>query len=224
MRTIFILLCIFGVTLSAKAQMFGKKWQQGSYYDTLGHKTAGLIAWSHPEKFSKDTGDHIFYKADNKGTKTQIETNLISSFTMGEDSFTVSHNKALYFAPVLKVLLNGNIKLYYWQAEVVNWKMAALGSLGAVGGALAGATTGAAAGAMAVPSTAAYFYGTDCNSLRLVTRKNFVEVMSRLLNDKPDAVAKITDKTFKMGDMDDLLNYYKTGKMPPKPYNPYDYN
>jgi hypothetical protein len=60
MRIILVLLCILSVTFSAKAQMFGREWVEGSYYDTTGRKTTGLIAWSAPDKLSKKPGDHIF--------------------------------------------------------------------------------------------------------------------------------------------------------------------
>lgn len=212
MRFVLLLICILSVTLSSNAQVFSKNWTSGNYYDTLGNKTSGLIAWSRPEKMSKDSGDHIFFKADKKAAKTTISVTQLSCFTMGTDSFTISHHKGLYYAPVLKVLNNGPVKLYYWSADVVNWGT----YFGAIGGAIAGAT---AKPSLAKGGNAAYFYGSNQDDLQLLTRKNFIDVMSSMLADKPEVVAKIKDKSFDIFLMDDLLTYYKTGEIP---YNPND--
>ena len=111
MRTILLLVCILSVTFSAKAQLFGKDWLKGSYYDTTGRKTSGLIAWSPPDKLSKKPGDHIFYKSSITGEKIRIESSTFSSFTMGTDSFVVSQINSINYAPVLRVLIDRPVKL-----------------------------------------------------------------------------------------------------------------
>ncbi|OKS87111.1 hypothetical protein [Mucilaginibacter polytrichastri] len=214
--SIFILFCIFSVTSTTKAQVFGRNWTKGSYYDTLGNKTTGLIAWQRPEKMSKDSGDYIYYKTEKNSDKIKIPTFRVSSFTMGTDSFTISHHKALYYAPVLKVLVNSPTKLYYWTAEVVNWGT----YFGAVGGVINAAVASPKAKSNLTKGfSAAYFYGSNPDTLQLITRKNFIEIMSSILADKPEVVAKIKDKSFDIFLMDDLLTYYHTGEIP---YNPND--
>ena len=207
MRTILLVLCILSVTLSAKAQ-FGKRWAAGNYYDTLGHKTAGFISWKAPEKLSKKPADHLFFKSNEKAGKNKIETSQLRSFTMGKDSFVVSQLKELNYAPVLQVVMDKPIKLYYWSAEIVNLPFAVLG---AVGGALAGGTV-----ISGMSSGKAYFYGQNCNELNTLTNKNFVDVMCNIMADKPDVVEIIKTKRFKLKDIDDLLTYYNTGLMPKK--------
>jgi hypothetical protein len=64
-----------------------------------------------------------------------------------------------------------------------------------------------------------YYYGISPDKVTKLEKKQFIEVMSIILADKPDVVAKIKDKTFRYGDMDDLINYYKTGQMPKKSYD-----
>ena len=43
MRKILLLLCILSITITAKAQLFGKNWKEGSYYDLRGTKHVGFI-------------------------------------------------------------------------------------------------------------------------------------------------------------------------------------
>jgi hypothetical protein len=134
---------------------------------------------------------------------------------MGTDSFAISHHKALYYAPVLKVLVNSPTKLYYWTADVVNWGT----YFGAVGGVIGAAVSSKAKSNLTKGFSAAYFYGSNPDTLQLITRKNFIEIMSNILADKPEVVARIKDKTFDIFLMDDLLTYYRTGEIP---YNPND--
>jgi hypothetical protein len=208
MRTILVFLCILSVTFSAKAQLFGKDWAEGNYYDSTGRKTTGLIAWSAPDKLSKKPGDHIFYKPTSAAEKVRIETSDITSFTMGSDSFVVSHISSINYAPVLRVLINRPIKLYYWSAHVTSIPVAALGALG---GALAGATviSGTSGGK-------AYLYGPDANNLTVVTRKNFIDAMCSIMSNRPEVTMQIINKTLRFADIDDLLILYRTGKMPQK--------
>jgi hypothetical protein len=48
MRSVLFFFSFVGMAFSVNAQMFGKDWGAGSYYDSLGHKTTGFIAWSTP--------------------------------------------------------------------------------------------------------------------------------------------------------------------------------
>ncbi len=216
MRFVFILLCIFSVTTPSSAQLFGRKYRMGNYYDTLNHKTAGLIAWSVPDKLSKKAGDYIYYKPDAKAKGVKLESFCLKSFTMESDSFVVSKNEHINYAPVLKVLLDGKLKIYYWSARVTSLPMALLG--GAVGAALTGGgtvLTGSSGGY-------AYFYGANPDSLNTITNKNFANVMTYIMDDKPEVVAKIKQDKLRLKDINDLLVFYKTGAMPAKePEYPY---
>jgi hypothetical protein len=59
-----------------------------------------------------------------------------------------------------------------------------------------------------------YYYGNNPDNLTELTRKDFMNVMSRVMADKPEVVAKIQKKDYRYGDMKDLLVYYYTGKEP----------
>jgi len=64
--------------------------------------------------------------------------------------------------------------------------------------------------------TTVYFYGEDPDSVTLIKHKNFIDVMSIILAAKPKLVAKIKDKTYTLGWMDEILEFYNTGKEPQK--------
>lgn len=210
MRAILLVICIFNVTLAANAQLFGKNWQEGSYYDTLGHKTTGLVAWSRPDKTSKTPGDHIFFKSGKKSDKLKIESSLISAFTMGADSFVVTHVMALQHAPFLQVCINRPVKLYFSDKSVMSVGGAILGGVagGAVGGILGGQAFSGEYGAPA------YYYGINPDELHLLTYDNFVTMMCKIMADKPDIVDKIKSKKFRHSNLKDLIIYYNTGTMP----------
>jgi hypothetical protein len=134
---------------------------------------------------------------------------MISSFTIETDSFVVSKNKALAPAPIMQVLLNTPVKLYHWQAEIINWPVLAFG---AIGGIIAGAPGVGMSG-----GSDAYFYGPDPERLNILTRKNFIQVLSDIMADKPELAEKIKNKKFRYRDMKDLQVFYTTGKLPEKP-------
>jgi hypothetical protein len=206
MRTILLVLCILSVTLTASAQF--RDWAEGSYYDTLGHKRTGLIAWHAPDKLSRKPGDHLFFKSNKKADKLRVESFGIRAFTMGKDSFVVSNDKSIDYAPVLQVLINRPTKLYYWSAKVTSLPLAILGGAGA-----------AVAGATVITSTSggvAYLYGTDADHLNVLTRKNFIDVMCEIMADRTEITQKIKNKELIFGDIHDLLVYYNTGILPKK--------
>ena len=64
-----------------------------------------------------------------------------------------------------------------------------------------------------------YYYGSNQDKVTKLEKKQFMEVMSNIMADKPEVVAKIKDKTFRYGDMEDLLTFYRTGQMPKRSYD-----
>ncbi len=207
MKKFLLLLFIFNITLSAEAQLFRKTWEKGSYIDSSGNHFSGLIYYSLPDaSVFKGKGDHLLYKTNTNADKQKIPSGQIKSFVIDTDSFTVSHSIVLEKFPFLQVMINHQTKLYY---SAIN-----SGSTPVLGAALIGGALGAAA--MHGKNASGYYYGTDEDHLNLLRGKNFVETMTMLMADKPEVVAKIKDKTFKLGSITDLLNYYKTGVLPKK--------
>lgn len=62
MKTLLLLFCIFSITQTAEAQLFGKDWAAGCYYDTSRHQFTGLLFHAQPEaSVFKGKGDHWFF-------------------------------------------------------------------------------------------------------------------------------------------------------------------
>ena len=55
-----------------------------------------------------------------------------------------------------------------------------------------------------------YYYGSDTSAMTELTKKNFIDILSEVMADQPDAVAKIKSKEYKIGDMEKLVTYYNS--------------
>jgi hypothetical protein len=212
MRKILLLLCILSITISAKAQLFGKSWKEGSYYGTDGKKYTGFISWeiASPSIF-KSKGDYIFFKPDKKADDLKINSIDLRAFTMRVDeetidSFTVSKNIIFEKASFLKVLIANDIKLYSW---VTTYKAPPTMTMSANGWMPDVSTLGR------YNTKISYFFGSDPENVTKLDKKNFIEAMSKIMANKPDAVARIKNKKLRYSNMDDLLYFYKYDIMPP---------
>ncbi|MBE9583852.1 hypothetical protein IM792_05285 [Mucilaginibacter sp. JRF] len=183
-------------TLSASAQ-----WKKGSYYDLNGNKNTGLI---------KRDEQHILYKPTKKDKEIKLTAAEMSGFTVEKDSFRVSHAPVFNQAVIVQVITNGPTKIYVSRPLVKKF------SKGSMVGGILGGETGAEIGghAGALKSYNGYYYGQDENSLSAITMQNFVDITSTIMADKPKVTAKIKDKTFRYGDMDELVILYNTGVEP----------
>lgn len=214
MKKFLLLLCILSITISAKAQLFGKNWKEGSYYDLQGTKHAGLISWTPPQlSFLKGKGDNIYYKKDKKSDDIKIKSVDLMAFNMKVDeetidSFIVSKNEKFEDAPFLNVVIAHDVKLYSWITAPPQ----------APGMGVGGMVMGVGRVTMGVGVSAGktiYFFGSDPENVTKLDKKNFIETMSKIMADKPETVARIKNKKLRYGDMDDLLYFYRFGLMPP---------
>jgi hypothetical protein len=55
---------------------------------------------------------------------------------------------------------------------------------------------------------AVYYYGSGTSDMVEITKQNFVTAMTEVLAAEPEAVKKVVDKKYKLGDMEALLKYY----------------
>jgi hypothetical protein len=194
MRQILLLICIFSITVTAKAQLLDN-WTEGSYYKPSGEKVTGFIAWVAPlRSFFKGNGDHIFFKTSKNASEIKLRDSEIKSFTMKTDSFVISHNENLRKAPFLQVLVNNQSKLYLSARNV-------------------SVSTGSRYG-MAFYDEFTYYFGNDPEHIIALDSENFIEFMSVIMSDKPDVVAKIADKTYKYRSIKKLITYYNNYKTP----------
>jgi hypothetical protein len=209
MRKILLLLCILSITLVAKAQfpslinksISSYRWAEGVYYDSLGTKHSGFITWEIPLIGNKL--DYIGFKPAKKADNVKIYSTALRSFVIGEDSIVTSNNVLFKKSPFLRVLINNSdtTKLY-------EYLVAHRGGSG---------TMGAGISASINYTTSTYYYGTNPDNPTKLDKKNFIETMSHIMADKPEAVARIKNKKLRYGDMNYLLYFYKYDVMPPAP-------
>jgi nucleoside-specific outer membrane channel protein Tsx len=210
MRKILLLLCILSITISAKAQfgslvtsMNSYNWAEGAYYDSTGSKHIGLINWEIPmSSIINNKITYIGFKPTKKADGVKIYATGLRSFVVGEDSIVVTGNELFKKSPFLKVLTNKDTtKLYEYLVAKRS------GS----------ATMGMGISAQFSYTTSTYYYGNNPDNLIKLDKKNFMEIMPRVMADKPEAVARIKNKKLRYGNMSDLLYFYKYDVMPPAP-------
>lgn len=60
-----------------------------------------------------------------------------------------------------------------------------------------------------------YYFSDDPDNIIELTKKNFIEIMSKIMSEKPELIERIKDKRLRIGDMDAVFYFYKYGLMPP---------
>lgn len=211
MRKISLIFFFLAASLLANAQS-QRKWFEGTVYHSSGEIYDGLISWAPPHKGEYEDGDQILYCADEKSEVFPIPYYKINSFVMGADSFVVSHNVLFKNSPFMIVAVDNPTKLFAVKTAKNGFPLI-INTGGFTGNVGMGVGVGTRIGA---GTKTTYYYGTNKDNVTKLDKKNFMEVMSAIMADKPEVVAKIKDKTFRYGDIEDLLNFYRTGEMPKK--------
>jgi len=212
MKTVLFSLFIFFLAFGAQAAKF----EQGYYYDINGQKVEGLINRNPGGKGPiKDEG-FITFKEDEKAQKQNLSASMIHGFVIGVDSFTVARaprngdwsKNELDF---VRVLVDGSLKLYAVSAGGGGGSGFSPGistGIGVGGGLASGVGLSLGSNLFGGGSHPVYYYGAGPASITQLKKDNFIDVMSEVLGDEPEAVEKVKNKTYKMGDMDKLIAYY----------------
>ncbi|WP_448698597.1 hypothetical protein ACFGVR_17265 [Mucilaginibacter sp. AW1-3] len=221
-----ILSFVFSLLLvvSANAQMFGGKFEQGYYYDINGQKVEGLINENTSGKGPLPNEGYIIFKENDKAEKQNLSASMIRGFVVGADSFIVAHAPRLgawskYELDFLRVVINDSTRLYTITGSDRGKEgrsgsrpaiSTGLGIGGGYGGGLGmGLSLGSGLfGGGGGSSHPVYYYGSGVGDMVEINKQNFVAAMSEVLAAEPEAVKKVMDKKYKLGDMDDLLKYY----------------
>lgn len=211
------------IAVSAKSQ----KWQGGSFTDIKGNKMTGFIRADPPGKGPVKDEGYIEFRDDEKTHPYKLSASELKSFTIGRDSFVVAHapNNEMWTMKELdfvKVELNEDTKLYvamvgtgYSGGEGVGvHPMGGVGmGTGGYGGAAAGVSInlgGGGGGYSKVQKT--YYYGPNTAEMEEVTPLNFKDVMSDIMGDEPDVLAKIQSNQYNLGNIEKLIDYFKQVK------------
>lgn len=214
------------LAINANALMFGGKFEQGYYYDINGQKVEGLINDNTSGKGPMPNEGYIIFKETDKAPKQQLSASMIHGFVVGADSFIVAHAPRLgawskYDMDFLRVVINDSTKLYtIYGSErgkesrgggVRPSVSTGLGIGGGMGGGIGmGLSLGSGLfGGGGGSSHAVYYYGSGVGDMVEINKQNFVAAMSEVLAAEPEAVKKVIDKKYKLGDMEALLKYYR---------------
>jgi hypothetical protein len=218
-KFLITLLLLITIATHSHAQFmgFGHHWENGCYYDTSGIKTCGLISEYIREQSIFDGERHFLFKKDSADKRVKIYAKATKAFVVGKDSFVVSNSDILHETPYLQVVINKPLKLFVARLP----RSVGMG-VGFPAGSIITMTVG-----MSISYTKnKYYYGTDQNKIEPINRKEFIETMSKLMADNPNVVAKIQDKTYRYGDLDELVEFYLHGidTLTRPPYNPNEHH
>jgi hypothetical protein len=222
MKTLILSAFTMLLAVTAKAQMFGGKFEAGYYYDINGQKVEGLINENTSGKGPIPYEGYIIFKEAEKAPKQNLSASMIHGYVIGRDSFIVAHSPrngawSKYELDFVRVVVNAPTKLY-----TINGSDHSGGGSGSrpsvstgfgVGGGIGsgvglGLSLGSGLFGGGGSSHNAYYYGTETNNMAEVNKQNFIDVMSEVLADEPDVVEKIKNRKYKIGDMDALIKYY----------------
>jgi hypothetical protein len=188
MRAILLSLIILSLSLQTEAQDYatlGHSWYNGRCHTVDGKTLSGLIATTNKE--------YLLFRVSEDSSKIKISLTQLKSYVIGVDSFTMNSKSSC-----IRVILDMPTKIY----SITREKTGAPIMIG--GGMMLGNKY----------DVFDYYYGTNPDSITLIKRKEFKNIMTKIMADKPLVVQKINDKTYELAEIEDLISFYKTGTMP----------
>lgn len=190
MRIQLLLLFLFSSVI-AKAQLFGlipiNSYKEGYFYKLNHQKVDARIDIKASSRSLVYSDIFILYKINNS-EPVKVLLDSIESIVIGIDSFTVVRHPLLTY---YKVEFDGASKIY----STYEYK-----------------TISTYNGGTANTKSTIYMYGPNPDSVKSLTRKNFIEVMSQMMADEPLIVTSIKDKTYRYGSIRDLIHLYEITK------------
>lgn len=210
--TFILVFSLIGVTVSAQS------WQPGHFYDKRGGKNTGFIRQNPPGKGPIKDESFIEFKAYEKDPMQKLSASDIRSYVAGRDSFIVAAsltddwaNEQLDF---VRVAVDAPIKLYMARVGNVSGRGKAVRVNPAVSTGVGTGGYGAGlGGGVAINlgrggnggTRIAYLYGESASRMQPVTDQNFIDVMTEIMGDEPEAVEQIKDKKFNLRNMEQLV-------------------
>ena len=216
MRFIF-LLSILGFPIAG----FAQKWQPGYFYDIKGNKVPGLIQHNPGGKGPIKKEGFIIYKDNPKANEIKLSASDIKYYIVGKDSFIVAHPPAYELWPkadldFIKVELDEPLKLYTYGGSSgggggfrVSPSFSGGFGTGGYGGGGIGINLGSGGGNGGGSTRVTYYFGTSVGDMSQVTPMNFIDVMTDIMADEPQAVEAIQQGKFNINKMQGLVNLYQ---------------
>ena len=195
------------------AQLSRAQWNYGAYYTPDGRKIQGFLAvdFGPPSLFDEGKERLIYFKAMKQDNIQEIKARSMRAFIVNNpdnadlDSFVVCHSQVDsshigYRYDFFKIILEkGSQKLYGYCTSSSDRredmrppapKFLQLRSRSI--------------------DNFIYYYGTDPDSAIPVNRKNFEEVMTKILADNPEIVRLIQNKAYNVRNINVLLKDYRS--------------
>ncbi|MDT3405513.1 hypothetical protein [Mucilaginibacter terrae] len=205
---------------------FAQKWQPGYFYDVKGNKVPGLIQQGQSGKGPVKNEGFIIYKENPKANEIKLSARDLKYYVMGKDSFIVAHPPSYETWPkaeidFVKVELDEPLKLYVYHGGSsgsggggfrVSPSIGGGIGTGGFGGGGVGISLGGGGGGGgggAYNRGATYYFGENVAGMSQVTPMNFIDVMTDIMADEPQAVDAIQQGKFNISKMDGLLKYYR---------------
>jgi hypothetical protein len=217
MKNLFLAAIVVLIAINAHAQGLTGKFQQGYYYDINGQKVEGYIRTGTGKKLVEHEG-YITFKEEDKAPKQNLSASMIHGFVIGRDSFIVASAPRVGSwskndLDFMQVVINSPLKLYSINASGGGGGgLQPSVGLGIGGGSVGGIGTGLGlslgSGMFGGGNHTVYYAGSDTGSMTEVKKQNFVDIMSEVMADEPEAVDKIKAKKYDLGDMEKLIKYY----------------
>lgn len=213
----FIIIPFILLSSIASAQ----KWQPGYFYDIKGNKVQGLIQHNPGGKGPIKKEGFIVYKDNPKANEIKLSASDIKYYVVGKDSFIVAHPPAYETWPkadldFVKVELDEPLKLYTYGGSsgggggfrLTPSFSGGIGT-GGYGGGGVGINLGSGGGNGGGSTRVTYYFGTSVGDMSQVTPMNFIDVMTDIMADEPQAVEAIQQGKFNISKMQGLVNFYQ---------------
>jgi hypothetical protein len=206
--SLLITLLLFSAMPSfAQFRLFGKEYSPGVYYTKDGQKRQGLIAIGLEDQafFARHPDRTLYFKANKDAEKEKIKASTLKAFVIANrdsmitDSFVTIYTPDRYHIKFeydfVRVLYgNGPVNLYDYEGLVANG-----GGFGGNNIALTFSYTS---------TVHYYYYGKDADNSVTLDRKDFKDVMSKMLTDDPQTAEMILKKQYRFGDMQKMIKQY----------------
>jgi len=191
----------------------GSQWNYGAYYTPDGRKIHGFLAvdFSSPSLFNEGKERSIYFKAMKQDNIQELKARSVRAFIINNpdnasiDSFVVCHSRVDsshigYRYDFFKIMLEkGPQKLYGYCIRSLDGR-----------------------NEMRPPGPKfllprrpdidnfIYYYGTEPDSVILIDRKNFEEVMTKLMGDNAEIIKLIQNKAYNVRKINVLLKDYRS--------------
>ena len=205
MRRILTIIIVLLISYQSRAQS-SNGYHEGYYYDLSKQKVVGLVNFD-------PSSDYIRFKSNNKAKGEKIKITDISAMGNGADSLIVltedNKDNNRYFANF--ILATPTTRLYYKYIKpgIVVGGVPTM-TIGPANTHANGTTIGwTYSNSPYYSSLQKFVMYQDGNTTYKLTKRNYIEILSKAFAAVPDLVKRIQNKEYKFKQLDDIITQYK---------------